>query len=114
MAFRSLFLALSCSLIAATPALAVTVYGQYPLQTTAAADSTASGAASAAAAAYTGSAAYDPTTLQPPPLPNPPPATEFAINLMPSADMVTGISIETPASFFGISIEMSVANQVSE
>ena len=107
MAFRSLFL----PLLHLSAAYAnITVYNQLPLGI----QSMATATGSAAAADYTGSAAYDPTILQPPPIPNPPPATQFGLNLMPTADLVPGISIEAPSSFFGISIEMSVATQVSE
>ena len=107
MAFRSLFLTLVCSFYVANAS--VTVYNQLPLGA-----STTSATDSAAAASYTGSAAYDPTVLVAPPIPNPPPGNQFPINLMPSADMVQGISIEAPSSFFGLSIEMSVATQISE
>jgi len=98
------FLLILCSLTAVN---AVTVYNQLPLG----AQSTA-GTNSAAAATYTGSAAYNPTVLNPPPIPNPAPATQFPIPLMPTADLVPGIGIQTPSSFFGFSIEMSVSNQV--
>ncbi|GJE97918.1 glycoside hydrolase family 79 protein [Phanerochaete sordida] len=110
MALRSLFLHL---LTALTAARAITVYNQLPLaaQTTAS-TATSSGAAPAATGNYTGLAAYDPTTWPPPALPNPLPATQFALDLMPSADTVQGISMQVPGSFFGISIEMSVATQV--
>ena len=107
MAFRSLFL----PLLHLSAAYAnVTVYNQLPL----AVQTMVTATDSAAAADYTGSAAYDPTVLIPPPIPNPPPATQFGINLMPTADLVNGISIAAPSSFYGISIEMSVATQVSE
>lgn len=33
---------------------------------------------------------------------------------MPTADMVNGLSIQTKSSFAGISIEMSVTNQICE
>jgi hypothetical protein len=65
---------------------------------------------SAAAAGYTGAAAYNPTVLQPPPVPNPKPATNFNIQLQPGG--MPGLSITLPSSFFGFSIEFSVANQV--
>ena len=106
MAFRSLFLSLLlCSLSVVD---AVTVYSQLPL------GALPTGTGSADAASYTGAAAYDPTMLQPPPIPQPPPATQFPIFLWPTADTAPGISIPAPSSFFGISIEMSVATQVSE
>ncbi|KAI0341171.1 glycoside hydrolase family 79 protein [Trametopsis cervina] len=100
-AIRS-FLTILCSLVAATNA--VTVYNQLPLG--------AQSTSTAAAATYTGNAATDPTKLNPPAPPNPLPPTQFPLVLMPTSDLVGGISIPAPASFFGFSIEMSVANQL--
>lgn len=85
-------------------AASVTVYypqGQGPLG--------ASGTATAAAANYTGAAAYNPTTLNPPPVPNPF-NTQFVVQLQNGG--TPGVSIKQNGSFFGFSIEMSVANQV--
>ncbi|KAF7974612.1 hypothetical protein HWV62_11580 [Athelia sp. TMB] len=82
----------------------VTVWGtgvQVPL--------TASATSSNAAAAYTGAAAYNPTVLNPPPVPSPAPGN-FDIQLQTGA--VPGLSIPLPGSFFGFSVEFSVANQV--
>lgn len=66
--------------------------------------------ASGAAANYTGAAAYSPVILNPPPVPNPKPATNFQIQLQNGG--VQGLSIIIPGSFFGFSVEFSVANQV--
>ena len=85
----------------------VTVYGtgtQRPFGTT------ASASATGAAANYTGAAAYNPTVLKAPPVPNPKPATNFNIQLQPGG--MPGLSITLPGSFFGFSVEFSVANQV--
>lgn len=115
MAFRSLFLYALCCLAAVE---AITVYDQVPLghQTSSAAAATSTGTDAAATPtsteAYSGLAAYDPTTLTPPALPSPLPATQFPIVLMPAANQVNGLSIRIPSSFFGFSIEMSVATQM--
>jgi hypothetical protein len=83
----------------------VTVYSQLPLgQATVA----------AAAANYTGAAAYDPTVLNPPPIPNPAPGTQPFIQLFNSNTSQSRLSIPVSGSFYGFSIEMSVANQVRE
>lgn len=85
---------------------AITVYypkDQQPL----AATSTTSGAA---AANYTGAAAYNPTVLIAPPIPDPPPPTEFTIQLQNAG--TSGVSIPQAGSFFGFSVEFSVANQI--
>ncbi|GJE89063.1 glycoside hydrolase family 79 protein [Phanerochaete sordida] len=112
-AFRSLLAYALCSVAAVH---AVTVYNQLPLAaqstSTPSASDTAAAAAPSATGNYTGLAAYDPTTWPPPAIPNPAPATQFGINVMPTADQVTGLSINTPSSFYGISIEMSVVTQV--
>jgi hypothetical protein len=68
--------------------------------------------ATGAAAGYTGAAAYNPTVLQPPAVPNPKPATAFDIQLQNGG--MQGLSIPIPGSFFGFSVEFSVANQVRE
>ncbi|KAF8671176.1 Glycosyl hydrolase family 79 C-terminal beta domain [Rhizoctonia solani] len=65
--------------------------------------------ASADAATYTGSAAYDPTVLNPPA----PPEQfnrDFAVQLSPTEPQ--GLSIPHSGSYFGFSIELSVANRV--
>ncbi|OBZ74675.1 hypothetical protein A0H81_05580 [Grifola frondosa] len=103
MAVHSLIYCILASLAAVR---AVTVYSQQPLAPTS--TNVASGAI------YTGLKAYDPTVLNPPPLPNPLPATEFGIQLASNANNVAGLSIPLSGAFFGFSIEMSVANQVSE
>jgi hypothetical protein len=84
----------------------VTVYYQEPLGSLS--------ASSAAATVTTGAAAfYDTTVLQPPPLPSPA-TTQFDIQLQSSASSVNGLSIPQTGSFFGFSVEMSVASQVRE
>lgn len=71
---------------------------------------TATSTSSNAAASYTGAAAYNPTVLKPPPVPNPGPGN-FDIQL-PSTGGIPGMSIPLAGSFFGFSVEFSVANQV--
>ncbi|KAJ7593397.1 glycoside hydrolase family 79 protein [Mycena floridula] len=97
--FRSLLYCLAS--FAAVVQGSVTVYyqiGQEPLATT-----------TAAGAVFTGLPAYDTRILNPPDLPNPMPAPAFTIQLQnggtPGASILQG-------TFFGFSIEMSVANQV--
>lgn len=83
----------------------VTVYSQLPL---------GQATVTAAAANYTGAAAYDPTVLNPPPIPNPAPGTQPFIQLFNSNTSQSRLSIPISGSFYGFSIEMSVANQVRE
>lgn len=116
MAFRSLFLSFLCSTAAVN---AITVYNQLPLaaQSTSTAPTVTDPAAAAGAtptANYSGLAAYDPTTWPAPAIPQPPPPTQLTMNLMPTADLVGGLSIKTPSSFFGLSIEMSVVTQICQ
>lgn len=118
-AFRSLLVHTLCLLAVAR---AVTIYNQLPLTaqstpvSTPTASQTASNSVSAPNASatdtYIGLAAYDPTTWPPPPNPSPAPATQFGLNLVQQANQVNGLSVAAPASFFGISIEMSVVTQV--
>jgi hypothetical protein len=110
MAFRSLILHSLCSIAAVQ---AVTIYGQQPLTAQLASTSTSGAAAATSTGPYVGLAAYDPTTWPPPAVTSPPPL-QFGLAPPPAASDVTGLSINTPSSFFGISIEMSVANQVCE
>lgn len=70
---------------------------------------TAATTSGAAAANYTGAAAYNPTILNPPPIPSPGPGN-FDIQLETAAP--AGVSIPLAGSFFGFSVEFSVANQV--
>lgn len=116
MAIRSLLLRVLCSLAIAEAS--VTVYNQVPLgqQSTSTPFASTETAAPepAQTGAYSGLAAYDPTTWPPPALPNPAPSMQFPIFLLPAADQVGGLSIKIPASFFGFSIEMSVATQHCE
>lgn len=61
-------------------------------------------------ASLTRAASYDDVTLTPPPLPNPTPPTSFGVHLQ--IGTVPGLSIPHQGSFFGFSIELSVATQV--
>ncbi|CAE6468101.1 unnamed protein product [Rhizoctonia solani] len=88
---------------AASANAAITVYKADDRESQLTATSTAG------AATYTGSAAYDPTVLNPPA----PPEQfnrEYAINLSPTEPQ--GLSIPQSGSYFGFSIELSVANRV--
>ncbi|KAH0833859.1 glycoside hydrolase family 79 protein [Lanmaoa asiatica] len=80
----------------------VTVYGPHVQQPY--------GTVTAASASYTDPASYDGVILTPPPLPNPLPPTSFGVQLQTGA--VSGLSIPHQGSFFGFSIELSVATQV--
>lgn len=96
---------------------AVTVYDQLPLAAHTSSVTTTDTATAATATAtgnYTGLKAYDPTTWPAPANPDPAPALSFGFNLLSTAEQVTGLGINTPASFFGLSIEMSVVTQVCE
>ena len=90
----------------------VTVYGPAGQQPV----GTATGTASTATASSASSTleAYDSRVLDPPPLPDPLPANQFGIQLAASASNVQGLSIPQSGAFYGFSIEMSVATQVSE
>ena len=97
----------SLSLYTFSSLAAVTVYGtgtQAPMGL--------SSTTTAASANYTGSAAYNPTVLKAPAVPNPKPPNAFNIQLTNGGE--TGMSIPIPSSFFGFSIEFSVANEVRE
>lgn len=61
-------------------------------------------------ASSTRSASHDDVILIPPPLPNPTPPTSFGVQLQ--IGTVTGLSIPHQGSFFGFSIELSVATQI--
>lgn len=63
---------------------------------------------------YTGLAAYNPVYMLPPPIPDPAPANQFTISLPQDAQHQSDLSIKQQGTFFGFSIEMSVANQLSE
>lgn len=63
---------------------------------------------------YTGLAAYNPVYMVPPPIPSPAPANQFTINVPSDATLMNGLSVPQQGNFFGFSIEMSVANQLSE
>lgn len=91
----------------------VTVYG--PTGAIGLSTSTTSVTSTADGAAYTGdaAAAYNQVVLQAPPVPQPPPPTQFSIQLQNSAANVPGLSIPQRGDFYGFSIEMSVADQIS-
>jgi hypothetical protein len=67
----------------------------------------------AAVSNFTNAAAYDQTVLNAPPVPNPAIPTSVPIQLQ-SSGVSSNISLPVNGGFFGISIEMSVANQVCE
>jgi hypothetical protein len=67
----------------------------------------------AAASNFTNAAAYDQTVLNPPAVPNPAIPTSVPVQLQ-SSGVTSNVSIPVNGGFFGISIEMSVANQVCE
>ncbi|KAF7967357.1 hypothetical protein HWV62_34635 [Athelia sp. TMB] len=83
----------------------VTVYSQVPFG-----DSTAT--ATASAANETANAYYDPTQLTAPALPDPLPATSFTLQLGASNTTQANLSMAIPGTFYGFSVEMSVANQI--
>ncbi|KAH9914072.1 glycoside hydrolase family 79 protein [Epithele typhae] len=64
--------------------------------------------------AYTQLAAYNPIYLYPPAIPSPAPANTFAIGVPTDAALMSALSIKQSGTFFGFSIEMSVANQLSD
>lgn len=102
----STLLALSLCWIASVEAQ-ITIYGQIPFGLT---QSQSSGAAATPTAA-----AFAQTTLTPPPVPQPQPQVAFSLSLPRNAADVPGLSIpHTDGSFYGLSIEMSVTNQVCE
>ncbi|KAI0643303.1 hypothetical protein C8Q79DRAFT_915544 [Trametes meyenii] len=96
----------------------VTVYGMFgstlpPTQSgTVASSATTSFVTTHGPPQYTGLAAYNEIYLPPPDIPNPAPANTFAINVPNSAAQVNGLSVPQSGSFFGFSIEMSVATQL--
>ncbi|RDX55721.1 glycoside hydrolase family 79 protein [Lentinus brumalis] len=61
---------------------------------------------------YTGLAAYNPVYMVPPAIPSPAPANQFSIGVPSDAQLLPGLSVKQRGSFFGFSIEMSVANQL--
>jgi hypothetical protein len=65
----------------------------------------------AAASNFTNAAAYDQTVLNPPPVPNPANPTSVPIQLQ-SSGVSSNVSAPVNGGFFGISVEMSVANQI--
>ena len=117
-----LFFSLACLLAAAVNAK-VTIYGMFG-QTTANPDALRTGTAALEPTTsfvtvpgpphYTELAAYNPIYMLPPAIPNPPPPNQFAIGVPTSAQLMNGLSIPQKGSFFGFSIEMSVADQLSK
>jgi hypothetical protein len=79
----------------------VTVYSESPLF-----------APTPSASGYSGYPAFDPQTIDPPPLPSPAPPNQFSLHLQSNAAQVSNLSIPQKGSFFGISIEFSIINQV--
>ena len=124
MYFPLLALASSC-LFSAPAAANVTIYGLFG-QTTV--DPTATGSANvdgvavpttttfitARPAVYTGLEAYNDIYIAPPAIPSPAPPTTFALGVPTDATLLGGLSIQQQGTFLGFSIEMSVANQLSE
>lgn len=109
------FLVLCLSLLSS--AQGVTVYGVQGVLSAGTPTSTSDTAAGTVVydpPTYNGSAAFNPIILAPPPVPSPPIPTQFTLSLANNAQDVQGLSIEQSGSFLGFSIEMSVADQVSE
>ena len=101
----------------------VTIYGLFgsttaaPVQSAGASTSTSATTTfvtTSGPPSYTGLAAYNPVYYQPPAIPSPAPANQFAIGVPSDQNLLPGISIPLPGTFFGFSIEMSVANQLSK
>lgn len=67
----------------------------------------------AATSNFTNAAAYDQTVLNAPAVPNPAIPTSVPIQLQ-SSGVSSNVSVPVNGGFFGISVEMSVANQVCE
>lgn len=63
---------------------------------------------------YTAAAEYDASNLKAPGIPSPAPPVHFNIQLPAANTSQNGLSIPLSGSFFGFSIEMSVANQVCQ
>ena len=118
-------LALSSCLLAPAARADVTIYGLFG-QTTAAPVQQGGGTSTSSVASttsfvtvpgppsYTGLAAYNPIYMEPPAIPNPAPPNTFALGVPTDQNLMGGISIPQAGTFFGFSIEMSVANQLSE
>ncbi|KAI0651080.1 glycoside hydrolase family 79 protein [Trametes meyenii] len=118
----SLLISLSC-LLAPLVAAEVTIYGFFgqttadpagQTGTTSAVASTTSFVTTPGPPQYTELAAYNNIYMLPPPIPSPAPANQFAIGVPSSAQLMNGLSIPQAGTFFGFSIEMSVANQLSK
>lgn len=92
--------------VAVRIAAAVTVYSQIPLHQ-------ATKTTSAIPANNTAHATYDPKNLNPPILPNLL-STQFSLSLGATNTTQSGLSMPVPGSFYGFSVEMSVANQICE
>ena len=85
-----------------------------PLATTTTAAPTTTYVTDHSVPTFTGAAAYNQVYLAPPAIPDPAPANTFSINVPQDASLQQGLSIKLNGTFFGFSIEMSVANQLSE
>ncbi|KAI9058982.1 glycoside hydrolase family 79 protein [Trametes sanguinea] len=97
----------------------VTIYGVFGSTTTTASSQSSADASSTTSyqtvpgpATFTGLAAYNPVFLEPPAIPNPPPANQFTIALPNAAAGMNALSVPQAPTFFGFSIEMSVATQL--
>lgn len=120
LAMRLPFLSVLLTLFSSTKA-DVTIYGVFGKTTTVPVPSgadipttTTSYVTTNGPARFTSLAAYNDVYLLPPPIPSPAPATAFTINVPNSASNVVGLSIPQAGTFFGFSIEMSVATQLSQ
>ena len=120
-----LALASTCLLASAPRAHAkVTIYGFFGQTTVDPAAATGASTTSTVATTsfqttpgpptYTELPAYNDVYMEPPAIPSPAPPTEFAIGVPTDATLMNGLSIKQQGTFFGFSIEMSVANQLSE
>ncbi|KAI0370682.1 hypothetical protein BV20DRAFT_1071415 [Pilatotrama ljubarskyi] len=112
------FIFLLLGLLATTRAH-VTVYGPFGKTTVAQGQSgtdirptTTSYMTTHGPAQYTGLAAYNDVYLPPPAITSPAPANAFTISVPNGAGLASGLSIPHTGSFFGFSIEMSVATQL--
>jgi hypothetical protein len=105
------FLAASAAFAAAAPALAITAH--MPLDkrgvTVYNPSATTTPTTNTAAAQYTGAAAYD-TTVLTPPAPPTDLSKDFPVVLYTGG--MTNLSIKQKGSFFGFSVELSVADQI--
>ena len=115
-----IFFGLALSVVAQTTTQQITIYGIYGSTSVPTGGSTTSTTASTSFVTipgppqYTGLAAYNPVFYLPPALPNPVPGTTATINVPNVVSAASGLSIPQRSTFFGFSIEMSVATQLSQ